>query len=339
MIRFENDYTRGTHPAILERLVKTNDEQTPGYGTDVYCERAADLIKKACNKPDADVHFLVGGTQTNLTVITSLLRPHEGVIAPTTGHIAVAETGAIEATGHKVITLPTTDGKITANQIKAVLDVPDNVHAPRPGMIFLSQSTELGGIYSLEELRAIKTVATAFNVPLFIDGARLGYALAAPTNDVSLEDIASICDIFYIGGTKVGALFGEAVVIVNETLKKDFRYIMKQRGGLMAKGRLLGVQFETFFEDGLYVDIARHGVDMAMKLKQAIQEANIEFLYPAVTNQLFVKLTTAQYEKLSQTYSFTPWGPWENGMAVRICTDWSTKPGDVEKLIADIKGL
>jgi len=339
MIRFENDYTRGAHPRILTRLVETNEEQTPGYGVDSYCEKAANLIKEKCSRPDADVHFLVGGTQTNLTIITSILRPHEAVIAPATGHIVVAETGAIEATGHKIITIPTATGKITADEIRTVLDVPDNVHSPRPGMIFLSQTTEVGGIYSKAELQAIKAVANEFNVPLFIDGARLGYALAAPTNDVTLADMAQICDIFYIGGTKVGALFGEAVVIVNEKLKKDFRYIMKQRGGLLAKGRLLGVQFEEFFKDGLYEEIAANGVNMAKKISDALATANISLAYPAQTNQLFVDFSLEQFNKLSEKYSFTPWAKTEDRVVARVVADWSTKIDDVDALVADILSL
>ena len=339
MIRFENDYTRGTHPRILERLVATNDIQTSGYGTDDFCEKAAKLIQRACNNTNVDVHFLVGGTQTNLTVITSILRPHEAVIAPSTGHIATSETGAIEATGHKVLTIPTDTGKITAQQILSVVASSRNVHAPKPGMIFISQSTELGGVYTKSELLEIKTVANDFDLPLFVDGARLGYALASSACDVTLADLAGICDVFYIGGTKVGALFGEAVVIVKDQLKRDFRYIIKQRGGLLAKGRLLGVQFEELFKDGLYDEVSKHAVLMAMRIKEALSAVGIPLQYPAVTNQLFMELTDEQFAKLSRKYALTPWAQGEDTIIIRLCTDWSTLEAHVEELIGDIKAL
>jgi len=339
MIRFENDYTRGAHPRILERLLTTNKTQTAGYSVDPYCESAAELIKKVCVVKDADVHFFVGGTITNLTIISSILRPHQAVLSAITGHIATSETGAIEACGHKVITIPTQTGKITARQIRELLSVPKIVHQPQPGMIFISQSTELGGVYTKAELLAIKNVANEFGLPVFIDGARLGYALVSSECDVTLADIAKLCDVFYIGGTKVGALFGEAAVIVNDKLKCEFRYIMKQRGALLAKGRLLGVQFEEFFRDGLYYEVANHAVGLAMKIKAALQEVGISLKYPASTNQLFIKFTDAQFVKLSQKYTLMPWAK-ENGLTVaRLCTDWSTCPADVEALIKDIKML
>lgn len=339
MIRFDSDYTRGTHPRILARLIETNEVQTPGYGTDDFCDKAAKLIQHECNNKDVDVHFLVGGTQTNLTIIASILRPHEAVIAPSTGHIAVAETGAIEATGHKVITIPTETGKITAKQIRFIVDLPKNVHTPKPGMIFISQSTEVGGVYTLSELLEIKKVANEFDLPLFIDGARLGYALASESCDVTLVDLAKLCDIFYIGGTKVGAMFGEAVVIVNDKLKKDFRYIMKQRGGLLAKGRLLGIQFEEFFKDGLYHEVSKHAVTMAMKIKAALNQAGIPLQYKATTNQLFIEFTQAQFLSLSKKYAFAPWIKKEETIVARLCTDWSTPKEHVDQLIKDIKTL
>jgi len=339
MIRFENDYTRGTHPRILARLVATNEEQTPGYGTDHYCASAAEIIKNLCGQQDADVHFLMGGTGTNLTVIASILRPHEAVVAPVTGHIAVAETGAIEATGHKIITIPTETGKITAEQIRAVVDIPENIHSPRPGMIFISQSTEVGGVYTKAEMLAIKAVANEFELPLFVDGARLGYALASEECDMTLTDIADVCDVFYIGGTKVGAMFGEAVVIVNDKLKRDFRYIMKQRGGLLAKGRLLGVQFEELFKDGLYFEAAKHAVEMSMKIKEALAEAGIPLAYPASTNQLFIEFTEEQFVKISEKYVLLPWMKTPETVIARLCTDWATCAYDVEQLIEDIGNL
>ena len=339
MIHFDNDYTRGTHPRILARLAETNEIQTPGYGVDKYCANAADLIKKACAMPNADVHFIVGGTLTNLTIISSILRPHEAVIAPVTGHIAVAETGAIEATGHKVITIPTTTGKITAEEIRHELSRGENVHAPIPRLIFISQSTELGGVYNRAELVAIRAVADEFDIPLFIDGARLGYALAAEDCDLTLAETAALCDIFYIGGTKVGALFGEAVVIMNDKLKRDFRYLMKQRGALMAKGRLLGIQFEEFFRDGLYLEVSEHAVQLAMKIKDVLAEVGIPLAYPATTNQLFIKFTKTQYEKISEKYVLAPWIRNENTIIARLCTDWSTPVTDVDALITDLRNL
>jgi threonine aldolase len=339
MIRFENDYTRGTHPRILKRLVETNELQTSGYGTDDFCEKAAKLIKHECDHPNIDVHFLMAGTQTNLTVITAILRPHEAVIAPSTGHIATAETGAIEATGHKVITIPTDTGKITAEQILSIVASPENIHAPKPGMIFISQSTEFGGVYTKSELLEIKTVANEFDLPLFIDGARLGYAFASEECDVTLADMAEICDVFYIGGTKVGALFGEAVVIVNDKLKHDFRYIMKQRGGLLAKGRLLGVQFEEFFKDGLYYECGQYAVKMAMRVKEALIEVGIPLKYPVTTNQLFIEFTDEQFTKLSRKYVLAPWIKGENTIVARICIDWSTLEEHIDQLIEDLKTL
>jgi len=339
MLRFENDYTRGAHPRILQRLVETNEEQSPGYGVDSYCENAALIIKELCGQKNADVHFFAGGTVTNLTVITSILRPHEAVISPSTGHIAVAETGAIEASGHKVITLPTNDGKITAEQIRNAIDVPENVHSPRPGMIFISQSTEVGTIYNKDQLYAIKEVAKEFDIPLYIDGARLGYALVADGCDVTLSDIADICDIFYIGGTKVGALFGEALIIKNDRLKRDFRYIMKQRGGLFAKGRLLGVQFEEFFKDGLYFEVSEHAVRLAMRIKDALYEKGIDLAYPGATNQLFIKFTDSQFAQISKKYILAPWAKEEGVQIARLCTTWSTKTEEVDDLIDDILSL
>lgn len=339
MIHFENDYTRGTHPRILAQLVATNELQTPGYGTDEVCANAARLIKDACRQTNADVHFIAGGTLTNLTIISSILRPHEAVIAPETGHIAVAETGAIEATGHKIITIPTTTGKITAAQIRAVLDQPVNVHSPKPGMIFISQSTEVGGIYNKAELVAIKAVADEFAVPLFVDGARLGYALAATDCDLTIADLAGLCDVFYIGGTKVGALFGEAVVIVNDALKRDFKYLMKQRGALFAKGRILGLQFEEFFKDGLYYEVSEYAVGLSMKIKKVLQDVGLKLAYPATTNQLFIEFSEVQFAKISEKYVLAPWQRYDGIVVARLCTDWSTKSEDVDSFIADLQQL
>ncbi|MBD9017543.1 MAG: aminotransferase class V-fold PLP-dependent enzyme, partial [Coprococcus comes] len=267
MILFTSDYTEGAHPRIIEKLAETNMEQTVGYGEDPYCEEAREAIKKVCEAPEADVHFLVGGTQTNFTVISSILRPFQGVICADSGHINVHETGAVEATGHKVLALPSKEGKITGQQIKEYYDLhwsdESREHIVQPKMVYISHPTEVGTLYTKNELENISTVCKECGLYLFLDGARMGYGLMAPGTDVTLSDIAKYCDVFYIGGTKVGALFGEAVVITNPCLKQDFRYCIKQRGGMLAKGRLLGVQFLELFKDGLYFEISKHAIDMA----------------------------------------------------------------------------
>ncbi|WP_455716711.1 threonine aldolase family protein [Anaerosporobacter sp.] len=344
MIRFECDYAEGAHPLIMQQLIDTNEEQTPGYGVDSYCDKAREYIKAKCEHDDIDVHFLVGGTQTNLTVIASTLRPYQGVIAAESGHINGHETGAIEATGHKVLTIPSTDGKIRADQIDKICiehkEDGSREHLVQPAMVYISFPTETGTIYSRKELLEIKQVCEEHGIPLFLDGARMGYGLASPQNDVTLKDITDCCDVFYIGGTKVGALFGEAVVIKNESLKKDFRYCMKQRGGLLAKGRLLGIQFETLFEENLYFDIAKHAVDLALMIRKAFEEKGYEFLYDSTTNQQFPIIPNEKLEVLEKNYCFTFWGKIdENKCAIRICTSWATKKENVEKLIQDINKL
>lgn len=344
MIRFECDYAEGMHPRILERLAETNMEQTPGYSEDLYCDRARELIQKVCGREDVDVHFLVGGTQTNMTVIASVLRPHQGVLCAESGHLNVHETGAIEATGHKVIVLPSEDGKITAEQIQEAYDSHWNdvnhEHIVQPGMVYISQPTENGTSYDKAELTAISKTCRACGLPLYIDGARLGYALAMEGNDLTLEDITDLTDIYYIGGTKVGAMMGEAVVIVNPALKKDFRYFIKQRGGMLAKGRLLGIQFETLFEDGLYLQVSRHAVRLAMQIRSAFEAKGIKMLYDSKTNQQFPILPNDMIEKLAETYAFSFWSKvGEDHAAVRFCTSWATKEENVEKLLADIEGL
>ena len=344
MIRFECDYAEGAHPLIMQRLIDTNEDQTPGYGVDSYCEKAREYIKDRCEHDDIDVHFLVGGTQTNLTVISSMLRPYQGVIAADSGHISGHETGAIEATGHKVLTIPSTDGKISAKQIsKVCIDHREDAsreHFVQPAMVYISFPTETGTIYSKEELDAIREVCEEHGLSLFLDGARLGYGLTSPQNDVTLKDITDYCDVFYIGGTKVGALFGEAVVIKNNYLKKDFRYSIKQKGGLLAKGRLLGIQFGTLFEENLYFDISKHAVDLALKIRKAFEDKGFEFMYDSTTNQQFPIIPDEQLEVLAKSYSFTFWCKVdENKSAVRFCTSWATKKENVEKLIQDIKAL
>lgn len=347
MIHFECDYTEGCHPAILQKLIDTNEEQTCGYGLDEHCDHARALIREVCESPDADVHFLVGGTQTNTTVIASILRPHQGVLCAQSGHINIHETGAIEATGHKVLPLPSQDGKISAKQIQEAYDTHwqdcDHEHLVQPGMVYLSQSTENGTIYSKAELSAISEVCRACRLPLFLDGARLGYALASPENDLTLSDLADLCDVFYIGGTKVGALFGEAVVITNPALQPDFRYFIKQHGGMLAKGRLLGLQFETLMEgkeDCLYLQISRHAVSLALKLKAFFAAEGYQFLFDSPTNQQYPILSNEEIRQLSQDFSFASWcSVDENHTAVRFCTSWATKPEAVDSLMNAVKNL
>ncbi|MGI6200564.1 MAG: threonine aldolase family protein [Christensenellales bacterium] len=344
MIRFECDYAEGMHPAILERLAATNLEQTPGYGVDEHCQRARAYIRRACQAPEAEVQFLVGGTQANTTVIAATLRPHQGVIAAQTGHINVHESGAIEATGHKVLTLPPTDGKITARAIDELVAAhyaeANYEHAVQPGMVYISQPTENGTLYSLSELEGISRVCRQRGIPLFVDGARMGYGLAAPSNDVTLKDMARLTDVFYIGGTKVGAMFGEAVVISNPAIAKDFRYHLKQRGGMLAKGRLLGVQFEALFEGDLYARVSAHAVTQALRIRDAFAAKGIDLLNGSDTNQQFPLLTPAQMAALQDKYAFSLWERLPDGRcAVRFCTSWATDPRAVDALIADIAAL
>lgn len=344
MIRFENDYAEGAHPKILQQLVATNEEQSPGYGMDEHSEKARAYIKKAIADEQADIHFLVGGTQTNTTVIASILRPHQGVIAATTGHISVHETGAIEATGHKVLTLPSDDGKLTAAQVKACIEGhwqdSTHEHMVQPGIVYISHPTENGTTYSKAELTALSDVCREYGLPLFLDGARLGYGLVAQDSDLSLAEITKLCDVFYIGGTKMGALFGEAVVIVNPAYQKDFRYMIKQRGGLLAKGRLLGIQFETLFEDQLYMDISHHAVDMAMLIRQAFIDKGFDLRYDSKTNQQFPILPNSLLATLGKKYSFSIWEAFDDQhTVVRFCTSWATKKENVDRLIEDIQQL
>ena len=344
MIRFECDYLEGAHPKIMEALLKTNFEQHCGYSEDEICASARAKVKKAIGRDDADIHFLVGGTQANLTVIASALRSHQGVLSADTGHIAVHETGAIEATGHKVITLPSENGKIKACQIEKYVDehYADSSfeHMAQPAMVYISHPTEFGTLYTKKELSEISAVCKEKDLILFVDGARLGYGLMTPGTDVTLQDLANLTDVFYIGGTKVGALFGEAVVITHPLLKRDFRYIIKQKGGMLAKGRLLGVQFDTLFTDDLYFEISRHAISLSEKIRNALIEKNLPFLVPSPTNQLFPVLKNTDLEKLKEKYTFSTWAkPDSEHTAIRICTSWATKEENVEKLIEDIKAL
>lgn len=341
MIRFNCDYSEGAHPRILEKLAQTNLEQAPGYGQDTYCRQAADLIKSLCQTPQAEVHFLAGGTQTNLTVIAACLRPYQTVISADSGHINVHETGAIEATGHHILTVPEQNGKLTAEQIARCCKehwLDDNPEfAPQPKLVYISFPTEYGTLYSKEELSAIRRVCDENNLFLFADGARLGYGLEAPGNDVTLADLAACCDVFYIGGTKIGALLGEAVVIVNPKLQKDFRYFMKQKGAMLAKGRILGIQFLALFEDGLYFKLSKHADEMAQIIRQACAECGFEFLYDSPTNQQFPIMPDDLIKQLEELYAFSHTKRLDHRRsAIRICTSWATRREDVEQLVADI---
>lgn len=344
MIQLQCDYNEGAHPSILQRLIETNMEQTVGYGLDPHCANARELIKKACKAMDADVHFLVGGTQTNATVISAVLRPHQGVIAATTGHINVHETGAIEHSGHKVIAIPTERGLLSAAQVEQVLrahnEESEPEHEVQPGMVYVSYPSEIGTLYTGKELADISRVCHQYGVPLFVDGARLGYGMMSAESDVSLPQLARLADVFYIGGTKQGALFGEAVVITNNNLKKDFRYFIKQGGGMLAKGRLLGIQFEALFgqtdEQGqtLYFSLAKHAIDQAMRVRDALRAKGYSMLMDSPTNQQFPIVTCSQYERISKDFLVSLWRKIDDEhVAIRICTSWATLPENIDKLI------
>lgn len=339
---FHNDYNEICHPLVWKAMEDSRTTAYLGYGEDAICKRAADKIRMACQADNANVHFLVGGTQTNLTVISAALRPHQGVIAPNSAHIHVHETGAIEATGHKVLTLPSNDGKITAEQIRSHLEAhfrdADRVHTVQPKMVYLSQSTEWGTIYSLAELEAIRLVCDAYRLYLFVDGARLGYALTAKGADVTLPDLARLCDVFYIGGTKQGAMFGEAVVITNAYIAEDFRYLIKQHGGMLAKGWLLGVQFDALFTDELYFSIAAQANHYADSIRAVCIEQGYDLFLPGVTNQVFPILPDKLLALLSRDVTFSEMGRIDdNHRAVRFCTSWATKSEDITFLCGKIR--
>ena len=341
MYAFINDYSEGCHPAILEALSATNLVQTVGYGFDEYSEKAKSLIKKACNNKDLDIHFLVGGTQTNETIIRSILRPHQGVFGATTSHINTHEAGAIEFTGHKVITIPTSDGKITSEDItkhyEKYLNDPTKLHWVEPKMVYISQPTEIGTLYSRQELTAIYEVCQKYKLYLFIDGARLGYGLTSPANDLTLVDIAKLCDVFYIGGTKCGALLGEAVVIVNEKLKTSFFTLSKQGGAVLAKGRILGIQFATLFTDDLYFKIRTQANIFANNIASACTSVGWKLLGSSPTNQNFIIMPNKALEYLSSLFALDVGEKYDDKHTiVRICTSWCTKEAEVKKLIEAI---
>ena len=339
---FACDYQEGAHPQVLQRLTTYNLQSSPGYGTDEHCEAARQKIREACGKPDAAVHFLVGGTQTNATVIDALLRPWQGVVAADTGHIAVHEAGAIEAGGHKVLTLPHHGGKLAAEDLRQYLAAywqdASHEHMVMPAMVYISQPTEFGTLYSLAELEALREVCEQYHLPLYADGARLAYALACPQNDVSLRDLARLCDVFYIGGTKCGALFGEAVVIPEPELLPGFFTLMKQHGALLAKGFLLGLQFDALFSGGLYGEIGRHAQACADRLRGVLDELGYRRCYDSPTNQVFVVLPNGILDSLGQEVDFTSWEPADAAhTVVRFATSWATTPEAIEGLHAILR--
>jgi threonine aldolase len=337
MVSFECDYSAGAHPEILKRLGETNMESLPGYGMDHYSESAKEKIKAACGMPDADVEFLVGGTQTNAVVISTMLRDWEGVIAADSGHVSVHESGAVEFTGHKVIQLQGKDGKLEASAVRAFLENFNNDvthdHMVFPGMVYISYPTEPGTLYSKAELEALSEVCREYGLPLYLDGARLGYGLMSDACDLTLKDIARLTDVFYIGGTKVGALCGEAVVFTKGNKPAHFMTSVKKRGALLAKGRLLGIQFDTLFTDDLYYKISRHAIEMAGQVKEIIREKGWQVYMDSPTNQQLILMTEDEMAELGKSIIFDRWGVYdETRTIVRIATSWSTTEEDIEAL-------
>lgn len=338
MLSFENDYTEGAHERILQRLLDTNLEQLSGYGNDPYCESAKIKIREACQCPQAEISFLVGGTQTNAIVIDALLKRYEGVVAAKTGHVSVHEAGAIEYTGHKVLGIPQNDGKISAGTLESYLQEfwkdENHEHMVFPGMVYISHPTEYGTLYSKQELSNISLVCRKFEIPLYLDGARLGYGVMSKTTDVTLPMIAEYCDAFYIGGTKVGALCGEAVVFTKHHMPPHFMTTVKQHGALLAKGRLLGIQFDTLFTDDLYFKISRHAIEMAELLKDGFRRKNCTFAWESPTNQQFIVLQNSVMQKLQEKVAFSFWEKAdEEHTVVRFATSWATKEDDIARLI------
>lgn len=339
MLSFENDYSEGAHEAVLKRLIETNMEQLPGYGTDCYTESAKEKIRKACGCPEADVCFLTGGTQTNMIVISTMLDEYEGVIAAETGHIGTHEAGAVEYTGHKVLSLPQKEGKIEAADLETFLNnfyTDDNhEHMVYPGMVYISHPTEYGTLYTKGELAELSDICARYRIPLYMDGARLAYALASKDTDVTLKDVAECCDVFYIGGTKAGALCGEAVVFPKENTPRHFATRVKQRGALLAKGRLTGIQFDALFTDDLYMKIGKNAIDMADALKRIFKDKGYKFYLESPTNQIFIVLEDGQMERLKEEVLFSFWEKTDDfHTVVRFATSWATKIEDVDKLAA-----
>ena len=337
---FRNDYSEGAHPQILKALVETNLEQTVGYGEDRFCLEAAELIKGKLGRDDVDIHLIPGGTQTNLIAISAFLRPHEAVIAPLTGHIEVHETGAIEATGHKIITMEGRDGKLSPSDIEQAVDAHTDEHMVKPRLVYISNATEVGSIYTKAELEALSSACRRRKLLLFMDGARLGSALTSRENDLPLSEIANLVDAFYIGGTKNGALIGEALVICTDHLKEDFRFHIKQKGALLAKGRLLGIQFRELFRDNLFFDLAEHANTMAEKIQDALLSRNCPLLLHSPSNQIFPVLPNRVMERLAEDYSFEIQKKVDaDHTMIRLVTSWATREDAVDEFIADLKGL
>ena len=341
MLHFECDYACGAADVVMRALVETNNEQHCGYSEDEICDRARKLILEKCDAPDAHVHFVVGGTQANLMVIAAMLRPFEGVLCADTGHINVHETGAVEATGHKVLPLPGTNGKICAAQVREAYEkhIADSSfeHSVRPGMVYVSHPTELGTLYTRQELQELSDTCHELGLPLFVDGARLGYGLAAMP-EVDLPFLAKVCDAFYIGGTKVGLLFGEAIVLKNDEIHRFFRYHIKQRGGMLAKGRLLGVQFEAILKNDDYVSLSRTANGYAQEIKQAFVKHGCQLFSDTIANQVFPIVPVSICQKLAQKYAFTEWEKLDDQrIAARFCTNVTTKREEVDALLADIE--
>lgn len=340
MYSLKNDYSEGAHPKILEALVKTNLEQDAGYGEDKYCKEAIKLIKEKLQNDNVDIHFIPGGTQTNLISIAAFLKSHEACIAATTGHIFANETGAIEATGHKVIAVDTEDGKLRKENILSVLKSYTNEHVVKPKLVYISNSTEIGTIYKKEELQELKEVCMENKLLLYMDGARLGSALACEENDLKLCDFVELTDAFYIGGTKNGALIGEVLVICNDFLKEDFRYHLKQRGALLAKGRLLGIQFTELFRDNLFFEIGKHENDMGDILRDGINELGYKFLVNSPSNQIFPIMPNTVIDKLKEKYSFIVWSSEdEENSSIRLVTSWATKEEVVTGFVETLKNI
>ncbi len=339
MYRFKNDYNEGAHQDVLKAIIETNEVLCTGYSLDIYSKKAHQLIKDQMNRQDVDIHMVTGGTQANLIALSAFLRPHEAIISPFTGHINVHETGAIEAVGHKILTVDTQDGKLTIDHIKQILEDNTSEHMVKPKLIFLTTPTEVGTIYSSQELKDIYAFAKEHNLYVYVDGARLASALAIKEGSLTLEDLAYHTDAFYIGGTKCGALFGEAIVIVNDQLKPDFRFHIKQKGGLLAKGRLLGVQFMTLFQNGLYTEIGRSSNMQADKLRDAFEQLGFTFAYKTRTNQLFPILPNALVERLANHYEFEIIQKGQDETCVRFVTSYATTNEKVEQFVKTLKLL
>lgn len=338
MYSFKNDYSEGCHPNILNALLETNFEQQEGYGDDLYCQEAKDLIKQKINNQNADIHFVSAGTQANLIVISSILKPFESVISASTGHINVHETGAIEATGHKIETVYSSDGKLIPELVQSILEKFEDHHMTKPKLVYISNSTEVGTFYSKNDLENLSAFCKKNNLYLFMDGARLGSALCASINDLSISDLSKLTDVFYMGGTKNGALLGEAIVINNNNLKEDFKFHLKQRGALMSKGRLLGIQFRELFKENLYLDLASHANSMATKLSIGIKEIGFDFLSESSTNQIFPILPNSIIAELSKEFGFYVWKKIDSDKsAIRLVCSWATREDAIDKFINTLK--